>query len=204
MPFIETTHGAEVVINCAIGSIPFVNVFGYDIGSTSFTQSVADSIGTTFNDAFETLDTLITDTMSVGDCVVTDLRTETGGQFIAATFDPTFATSAAQALPFQTAALISWKTDIRGRSYRGRTYLGGNIESMSDGRNLNATLIGALQDFADVIVADGNVAIISRFHGVDEDTGLPIPRDPHIVTPITDYVVHTQWRTQRRRALANG
>jgi len=132
--------------------------------------------------------------------VVTDESVVTGAQFTATTFGTGAGTATTGLLPYQTAALISWSTDIRGRSFRGRTYLGGFCEDFSDGRDVSGTLLTALGLFRDDVVGDGDFAVISRFSGVDPDTHLPIPRAEGLVTPITSGVVHPLWRTQRRRA----
>jgi len=133
-------------------------------------------------------------------CVVTDLTTATSPQFTATTFTPLAGTDSTNDLPWQTAALVSWTTGTRGRSYRGRTYLGGFCEDQSDGRDIGATLIAAIEDWRDIILADGNFGVISRYSGVDPDTHLPIPRDEGIISTFTDGTVHPLWRTQRRRA----
>jgi hypothetical protein len=191
-----------VVINGHVGSIPFVNTFGL-IFTGTFDDTIGEGIGDFFSNLWaDNLVGALVDEYSVSSIVVTDLREETGGQYVYLTTGTMTGESAAQALPFQTAAMITWSTAIRGRSYRGRSYFGGFPEDLSSGRALDAALITSLEGFVSDALATPGLGVISRFHGKDGD-GKPIRREPGIITPITGGLVHPNWRTQRRRALAS-
>lgn len=201
MAFQPVPNAASAVVNGRVGSIPFVNVFHVvlagELDETTADQVYAD-LSTLWDDH---LTGALSDTYDVGSVVVTDLQTETGPQFTysgGADFD---GNEAGQALPFQTAALISWYTGTRGASFRGRNYFGPFCENGSSGRDLHPDNITLLEGFVTAfLAADTTFGIVSRFSGVDEE-GHPIPRDEGIITAITSGVVHPHWRTQRRRAL---
>jgi len=199
--FQPVEDGLGVVINGAIGAIPFVNVFGWTYTGV-YSDTTGNAIAALVNSWYiDDLMPVITNQFAIESIVVTDLRTETGGQTVYTT-DLASGDSTDQPLPFQTCGLISWGTGIRGRSYRGRTYIGGFVEPGSNGRTIGGAEIDAMEAFRDHVAGEGDVSVISRFHGVDDD-GVPIKRDPAILTPITSGVVHPNWRTQRRRALAS-
>jgi hypothetical protein len=131
--------------------------------------------------------------------VVTDLRTEGAPEFTSqAGGFPFVGTDSAQSLPFQTAAVTTWRTALRGRSFRGRTYLGGFTEAFSDGRNPSSTLLTAINEWRDDMLEindtmGGGIGVISRRH----NKGV---RLIGVVNQITSGDVATFWATQRRRA----
>lgn len=199
MPFIPVPEAWEVVVRNTLGSIDVVNVFGYHSTDT-LDQAAADAVGTVLNNAWEDLLGFLSTGFTMGTVTVTDLSEVTGAQFVATTYGGDDGTDATGALPFQVAALISWRTNTRGRSFRGRTYMGGFCEDFSTGRDVSPDLVTALNGFAGAILADGGFSVISRFSGVDPDTHQPIPRDEGLVTEFTDFTTHPLWRTQRGRA----
>jgi len=199
MPFVAVPDTYEVVIEGHRDAIIIQNVFGWGSPDT-LDQAKADTIGTIFAAAYGELLGATSDSFHWDTCTVTDIATETGAQFIATTFDDLVGTSSANPLPYQTAGLVSWKTNTRGRSYRGRTYLGLFTEAFSDGRTVASGLVDAMDDFAtDLITPAEGISVISRYF-VDPDTHVLTPRDPGFSTRVTDHVSHPLWRTQRRRA----
>lgn len=199
MAFIPVPDALEVVAQYSIGSIIMQNVFGYAY-SSALDQTKTDAIGTVLSAAYGELLGAQKTTVTYDSVTVTELATETGAQFIATTFGSGAGTDTAELLPFQTAALISWQTSTRGRSFRGRTYIGGFCEDQSSGRDIATDLKEALEDFTEHVLGDSGFAVVSRYSGVDPDTGKPIPRTEGLVTPFSSAVVHPLWRTQRRRA----
>lgn len=199
MPFIPVEDGLEVVVQGHRDSVIIQNVFGYNT-TDPLDQSLANVIGNVLSDAYSELLGATSDSFTWDSVTVTDVRTVDGPQFTAASFAPLDGTDAANPLPYQTAGLISWGTNTRGRSFRGRTYLGLFCEDHSDGRNLSTDLKAAMADFADFIIDDGNFAVLSRYTLNPTPPPNTIPRVLGIATPITGYTVHPLWRTQRRRA----
>lgn len=200
MAFIPVTDGLEVVVQGDLtdgGHV--INVFGYNTTDT-LDQTLADHIGSTLHVCYDNIAAALSVSLTYLTCTVRDLREETGPEFEATTFGPITGTDTANLLPYQTAALISWKTNTRGRSFRGRTYLFGFCEDQSNGKFIATDLQDALAVFAEDLVGEGNFAVISRFSGVDPVTHRPIPRSEGIATKITSSSVHDTWRTQRRRA----
>jgi hypothetical protein len=103
--------------------------------------------------------------------------------------------------PPQCATLVTWRTGLAGRSFRGRTFLPG----LAEDRQANGTLVAAqLSEVADFVTqmlavfgptgsdANWQFAVISRITA-------GAPRTPPIATAVTAGVVQTRTGTQRRR-----
>lgn len=191
----------SAVVNGSISGVPFVNVFGFVLNG-DFDSTVSDFVGDLIKNAWAAnLVSSLVDEYAVSSITVTDLRTETGGQIEYTDTEDMTGTDSNQGLPFQSCALVSWGTAVRGRSYRGRTYLGGFAEENSNGRIIDAGLVTAIEGWVgDMTAFAGFLGVISRYETV---MGVPHQlREPAIITPVTSGIVHPSWRTQRRRAAA--
>jgi hypothetical protein len=119
--------------------------------------------------------------------------TEPGAGQVEGLWSPVVGESSSPALPNDMAVVISWRTGMRGRSFRGRTYIGG-FTSLSLGSGsgkatqVEANHAGNLVDAATVLLdAEGAppMCVHSRTGAGD--------------TPITGGYVNLTWDTQRRR-----
>lgn len=98
------------------------------------------------------------------------------------------------ALPSQLALVLSWRSDLAGPRYRGRTYLGPfNTSANADG-GIAATLNSAAQDAGDQLISD-----IASIAGTSQQPYLAINSRFTNPTPITGCTVQVRFRTQRRR-----
>jgi hypothetical protein len=110
-------------------------------------------------------------------------------------------------LPTQDRGLISWRTDLAGRNYRGRTYIPfvGDASTDSVG-NPNGAYIVGLTDIGNFWGSGPRTLI----NGVNQVQLLPVvyhrkaPKPPAVIpvkntgTPITGFVVRNAFGTQRR------
>lgn len=186
--------GLAVVRGTFTGGEPLQNVFAFFLDGT-LTQDLADDVATALGLAYSEIDNFTSDVVTYHDVEVTDIRTETGPQFIStAGAFPITGAATGHGLPYQTAALVSWSTESRGRSFRGRTYIGGFTEAHSNGNGIDTALVTALEAFADAMLDPPVVSfgVLSRYH----NNAL---RDDAIWTAFTGRRVHTSWRSQRRR-----
>jgi hypothetical protein len=128
------------------------------------------------------------------DVTVTDLRTEGAPSFISTDTGtwPLAGGSGTDPLPGANAAIISWTTALRGRSYRGRTYFGGLTEGAVTSGTVTAGLLTAMDDFIDSVVTLGDLGILSRVHN-------KVPRDSGVLHIITGGSAKAEFATQRRR-----
>lgn len=105
------------------------------------------------------------------------------------------------------ALTLSFRTAVRGRSFRGRNYIAGLTTGQMTNANevdpdVAASFISAYNSLlgADALVTGWTWVVVSRFSGVDVD-GHPIPRAAGIPTEITRVVVTDLVIDNQRRRL---
>jgi hypothetical protein len=120
-------------------------------------------------------------------------------------------TAADEALPRQTALVVSCRTDRAGASYRGRVYLSGFTE-ISNGPGgaastaVQTAAVAFVQACSDAMDAAGlQFAVLSRPREAGEIPAKPITAKPGFATAITSLEMRNAlWDTQRRRATPGG
>lgn len=153
---------------------------------------------------------LIWSGVQLREVVVTDLDSATGPQVSVIPATTTFGEQNLAPLPNSVSLTVSFRTALRGRSFRGRNYVVGLVEAQTSGANVvdGATLAAYINAYEGLIaIAGANGAdwvVVSRFSGVDGN-GDPIPRATGIATPITTVlVVDNVVDNQRRRLPGRG
>lgn len=128
---------------------------------------------------------------------VTDLSSQFAPTIESPIVPPIAGDQGNDALPNNAAAVVSFRTNSRGRSFRGRNYVAG----IPDTSVVNNTLAGTLptdittayQELQDVETAQGCVhVVVSRF-------SLGAPRVAGLATEVVSYQTDETIRTQRRR-----
>lgn len=111
------------------------------------------------------------------------------------------------ASPLNSTLAISFRTGLRGRSFRGRNYLPAiDRDQMATQNTFNESdangLISIYNDLVgpDALVTGWTWVVASRFSGVDVD-GNPIPRVAGVATPITAVVIADLVVDSQRRRL---
>lgn len=114
--------------------------------------------------------------------------------------------STSDPLPPKDALVITWRTDLKGRSYRGRTFETGRVEAgQSNGLWVSSTTNLAFS-FATLMLAtygeggsfgSWRFGIISRFTGGAE-------RGSPIITPVTSFAIRPTVYSQRKRTIGVG
>lgn len=120
-------------------------------------------------------------------------------------------TGGANAASNNVSVTVSFRTDLRGRSFRGRNYmLGLPLTILANQNQITAGYAADLITAYTALVGPGAFAtgwtwgVASRFSGVDAD-GDPIPRVAGVFTPITSVVITDLIvDSQRRRLPARG
>jgi hypothetical protein len=102
---------------------------------------------------------------------------------------------AGQSLPWNVAAITSFRTDLAGPAHRGRSYLPGLTEASSNANTYDATSSGHLADFWDDVVT-GLAGIGISGLGVMTKNSETLSPD---ITPVTSIIVESFFATQRRR-----
>jgi hypothetical protein len=133
------------------------NVFHFQVTTPELdgAQASVDALET-FYDSIKGVYTSTT-TITIGSVVAT--VGETPNRFVdGVTPAVVNGTGATDAQPNNSAALITWRTGLAGRSRRGRSYLGPfrNGITDGDGRNLQSSFRDAFQAAADQLVDDAS------------------------------------------------
>jgi hypothetical protein len=152
---------------------------------------------------------LVSSSVLLREIVLTDLASQTGFQVTATPAALTTGAAGSEQTPNHTSIAISFRTEQRGRSFRGRNYIIGLHDAIVD---KNIVVESALDDFVAAYQAlftptSTNACtwvVVSRFSGVDPVTDKPIPRAVGLTTPVTsvlfaDNVVDTQSRRGPKR-----
>jgi len=110
--------------------------------------------------------------------------------------------------PGNVALAVSFKTALRGRSYRGRNFISGLAKSSVVGNTVNSGITANMQTSYGILVNQLELAnlehvVVSRYSGVDAD-GKPIPRTNAVVTPVNAYVINADTDSMRRRLNGRG
>lgn len=132
---------------------------------------------------------------------VTDLTTETSPGIEYTTGLPIAGTSADPGAPSNVTLAVKWTTGLRGRSYRGRTYIPGMTASVFTGNTIsggNATALTTI--YAGLItnmLAPWELVVVSLMHD-------GAWRSVATVTPISGASVDIYADSQRRRLTGRG
>jgi hypothetical protein len=168
-----------------------VNVFHVDDNAATLNQATADAISGIFETAWE--DHLKSFTFSGNEYsrfTTKDISTANGAAFDTLWSVP--GTVGTDPLPNGVAAVVTWRTSLTGKSFRGRSYVGGFCESGSSGNSPTSSLTTALNAWSQQLIDDFSAA--SHPLGVGS-------RTLQQFNEITTRQVRAAWHSQRRRNL---
>ena len=200
--------GVQVRLRWSLNGKLCSNVLGGQVGGGyANSQAHANALGTAVLGRFTSsgLKALSATTTSMLGVGIRDVRTPNQVEYLSvASAVP--GTGSGDPLPNELAGVVTLKTALAGKHYRGRVYIGGAIEAENDA--------------AGQIVAAYNTALVAFITGVQADMGtegitlavlarpnylnLPPPADVETfagaVTPVTAIsALDTVWDSQRRR-----
>lgn len=187
----------NIIIDTAAGVEE--NVLGFK--ATATTASL-DGLASDFNTNF--LQQWLTQSVTSTSCSRLDVVDVVPGVLATKVFTVSPAKAGAvtgDQLPPQNALVLSWRSDLKGRSFRGRSFTVAHGESQQAGGIWTAGIIAAYDTIIDNYLARYGLAdpvahwracVISRFSG-------GVRRVPPIGTFITDGSLDVRVRSQRRR-----
>jgi len=198
MAFQAVPDGVEVVFKAIQNSVPVVNVYNVR-DTTTHSESRLLEIGNTFLDWWHaSLQPIISNSYVLQEVVITSLELATGPQVSISLSTDNQGDLTGEQVAGNAAAVISWRTSSIGRSFRGRTYVGGLDAAATDtaqamSPSFASALAAAGVDLIDALNGIGAIlAVLSRFAlGVQRVTGL--------LTDIISVIVDTKIDSQRRR-----
>jgi len=181
------------IYRCAVrisnGAENYFNIFHISLAGSN-AQGVAED----FSDlgAASAYLNVLPSSVVLEDITVTKLDDMTQGTHVISTNG----TVSGDVCPPQDSAVITWRTSMVGRRYRGRTYVPCIPESAQQFGVLTAPHQSSLEDLADALVngwADGMGGSLVVFH-----------KDLNTSTDIINWIVRATIRSQRRRQLGVG
>lgn len=199
MPFQQVPQCVEVTIAMRQTGVPIINRFYIRIGATP--------TSTDLQDAAELVDAWITNHLAAlhptslfyDTITVKDVHVANGTEYQLIPTSP-HGTSVGTPTPNNAAVVVSLRTALTGRNYRGRIYVGGLVTAyIQDATHVSeaaaASILSIYQELVDAIeTATWQLAVVSRWL----NNALRVIADVHaVVTLITNTTIDSQ---QRRTA----
>lgn len=198
MPFQTVPRGIKIELNALQNLIPVVNIHYVQMATAVAEGDLEDVAAATAVWYDEDGRNLHHTSYVLQNITCTDVSVESGAQFILTTIANPGGTVAGAATAANAAAVISWRTANTGRSFRGRTFIGGLANAnLVTAQTLDSTMVTALGAAAasliDTLEAIGaTLVVVSRFTaGVLRVTAL--------ATEIISIIVDNKVDSQRRR-----
>lgn len=204
MPFVAAPNTLEARLRYNIGTQLIENTL-YFQGSAGVTPTLATTLGNNLIGWWNTnFKTATTNAMALDQVYITDLTSQTSFTVSVVTGLPSVGGSSTDALPFNCAMCISFRTDHRGRSGRGRNYVAGLTEADQIASVITSTRVSAAVAAYTTLKGAGTFTpglewvVVSRFSG-------GVPRAQALVQPITTVLaVDSIIDSQRRRLPGRG
>lgn len=206
MPFVPVPNVIEAEIRMLLDNQKIENTL-YFSKPDGWTLAQAVTMGNNLLTWWASLYSVpLSNQLSLREIYITDLSSATG--FSTTAPAPTPAPTGdvvGESEPNSVAIAISFRTGLRGRSYRGRNYVSGlpvaQVTQNTVSSTVQADIInayGAL-DFQASLVG-GDWVVVSRYSGVDA-AGKPIPRTTGIATLVSAVVITDSTVDSQRRRL---
>lgn len=196
MPLV-VTNAVLVRLIWSRGGVNFaVNVYGATgLGPSSVNQALANTIGTNVKGLFTSsgLVNAIHTSVTLDKVGVRSVGAPSQPEYLDAGA-PVAGLASADFLPPQIAQVVTMRTALAGKEYRGRSYIGGYSEAANEvGGTASATSITATVAFVDGLRTGQFGAAL---------TLCIISRKLNVATPVTLVLSRSSvWETQRRRAI---
>lgn len=198
MAFQATPNGIQVVMNATQNTVPIVNVYHVKTPS-EVTDTMLEDVADMFNFWWQdSMQALLSNSYVLNSIVATDISVEDGHQFTVTLVSDNQGAVTGEGAAGNAASVISWRTANIGRSFRGRTYIGGlPVEAQLTAQTITTTfqtdLTLAAASLIDNLESIGMIlAVLSRVANlVERVTGL--------LTQIINVVVDNKIDSQRRR-----
>jgi hypothetical protein len=203
MPFQAVPNVAQTRIEGLVDNQLTINDLYFEISGTGITPtSLATLVGAVNTWASGTLAGPLSSDWSYTRVVGVDLGSQTGPEAVAT--NPTPGGVSGEAAPNNVAACISFRTNSRGRSFRGRNFVPGLPNGEITLNTMSSTLMDALLSAYSGLIGAGTFlagwqwGVVSRISGGE-------PRTVGLFTPITSVAFTTNTvRSMRTREVGKG
>jgi hypothetical protein len=207
MPFVPVPNAAMVEIRYLLDGQQIENTLYFESGAAITQPSLLALVGAVFDWWQTNLQPLLPLALQLAEISATDLTSATGPQAsLVPAVDELGAVNSPQ-LPNNVSLAVSFRTALRGRSFRGRNFYPALWEAGVDENTVQPTIITAIHSAYTALIGDTGVSdagfdwvVVSRFSGVDS-AGKPIPRITGVATIITTVVIVDPTIDSMRRRL---
>lgn len=183
----------------------------YFLSPSPITIGMLVTLGGVLNDWWQAnWQPLVATEVELTEIFLADLTSETGSIYSFVAGLPLGGTVGAEAMPANVAPCISFRTGVRGRSFRGRNYLIGidvdNVASNHIAADYLTDAIDAYNALATAVAAeDWQHAVVSRYSGytVVDGKKVPTPRVAGLATPVLSYAFTDDVVDSQRGRLPN-
>jgi hypothetical protein len=210
MPFVPVANTALAEIRVTANGQQCENTLWFE-GITDPTVADLIALGGALQSWWTTsVAPLTSSDVQLREILCTSQTTVSSPQFSTVPATPEFGTSTANIVPNNVTMSVSFRTALRGRSFRGRNYIIGLTEDQVAGNSFVAGVTALWQSayediFEAVVGIDFAWVVVSRFSGVNPSTGQPIPRAAGVTTAVgTVLVVDGFVDSARRRLTGRG
>lgn len=204
MTFVPAPNVLQAELRFTLGTNKCENVL-YFQGSAGVTPVLAQTLGNNLIGWWNTnIKPDSSNIASLNEVYITDLSNQTSFTVSVTTGLPSVGTNGGDAIPYNCAICISFRTGNRGRSGRGRNYVGGIPETQVSGSAIDAARLGRTVAAYQSLIGAGTFTpglqwvVVSRFTN-------NAPRGVALVQPITTALsVDNIIDSQRRRLSGRG
>jgi hypothetical protein len=203
MAFIPIPNAIKASLEFTYGGQTIVLTLGWVKASAVQHNDLEDLAGALSDWMDSDLDLNMNSGVSLFNINATDQSSESGESYDLAISPNLPGTLNTGGQPANVAAVCTFRTPLRGRSYRGRAYLGGLDSSQISNAtrlttNAASAIVNAFSGLVDVGTPLSLVhAVFSRFHN-------GTPRTVGVATEVTQYTIDTAIDSQRRRLYGRG
>jgi len=198
MPFQPVPNGAKIELNALQNDVPVVNVWYATLAAAPTDEdliAISEAVETWWHDELKPSQH---NTYVVQNITVTDVSVENGHQHINSSIFEPEGGAGGTAAAANAAAVVSLRTANTGRSFRGRTYIGGLPQAaLEDAQHLTTTAASAynlaLTNLVDALEAVGaTLVVVSR-------VAAGVVRIIAVATEIISLITDNKVDSQRRR-----
>jgi len=206
MPFIPVPNTALVELRSTLDGQDVENTLWFDFGVEPTASDLSDLGNLLLDWWVARIKPITSQANQLREVVVTDMTTESSAQVTVPAPGGTQGDATDEIMPGNVTVCVSFRTALRGRSFRGRNYFIGLTVGQVSGSQVISTQVDAITTAygslgADITGSGWTWVIASRYDGVDPTTGKPIPRAEGIVTPVQSVVVVDPIVDSQRRRL---
>lgn len=194
MPYVPVANTVMVEIIYQWDAQTVENTLYFEMGDAPDVGQINDLLENVAGWWTNSLADQICNTIEMVEVRGTDLTTQTGPVASFVTGLPLLGGNPGEPLPANCAACVSFKTNVRGRAFRGRNYVPGLPSDEVASNHLSSgwmsATLGAYNDLpASVALSGFTHVVVSRYSGstIVDGKKVPTPRAAGITTPVTAY-----------------